>query len=562
MSQSANPLRPSTSTSSPWVRSTPAVTTTVQIRPDGVVAEILDTRPECLAGFAALDAEAQHLLVHDAWTVGMRAILNARAEAQEAQLSNIAQTLKEDLANQLERHTQHTTERLQSKLAEYFDPESGCVGERLQRFLGDDGVLVRQLRSHVGLENSTLAAALAKSLGEHSPLFKKLSPTDSEGLVHVVAEQLRRVLQEEHQQFQKALDPLQTEGAVGQFLTHLRELLKTAESDEAQQIKLALKQLDANDERSLLSQLRRDMTAAQKELIQAVNPDHPGSPLGIIQDSLTKLLQAHIKTQQEREEAARQRAEAFHKDIRERLERMETRKRVEQRTAPGGRTYEDVVVGFVQRLLGPNGYLVEPTGDSPGATRSKRGDATIDFPVDHPFHGCRIVVEAKHHEKYTLGKARAELEEARANRQAQIGLFVLARSHAADTFPTFVRCGQDVFVVWDEEDPNQAPYLEGAVMVALALATRKSAQASEASLKALHDIEERVSKAIASFDKVKRLVESIRANADKITEEIGKGSEQLRSVVSDARATLAALNLEPSDTTSAQASPIVLGSCP
>jgi hypothetical protein len=419
-------------------------------------------------------------------------------------------------------------------------------------------VLAHQLRRHLGAENSTLAATLAKNVGEQSPLFKKLSPTESEGVVQTLTQQLKRILQEEHGEFQKALDPLQSEGAVGKFLLQMRALLKQTESDQAQQIKLALKQLDANDEHSLLSQLRRDMTAARAELLRAINPAHEDSPLAVVQRTLTKLLDAHITTQQEREEAARKRDEAFHADVRERLERIETRKRVEQRTSLGGRTFEQAVVVFIQRLLAPTGYLVEPTGDFPGSARKRVGDATVDFPVDHPFHGCRIVVEAKHEEKYTPEKARAELDEARANRDAQVGLFVLAKSHAPETFPTFQRAGHDVLLVWDEEDPHQAPYLEGALMVALALATRKQQKTSEGDLNALSEVEARVTKEITRLERVKKLAETIRLNAEKIAKEVGQGEDQLRSIVEDAQATLTALNVELVELAVEHANPITL----
>jgi hypothetical protein len=542
MSQSSVSLGLSSSTN-PWARSAP-VTASVEVSPEGVTAEIHDTRPECITGFAALEPSAQHLLVHDAWIVGLRAILNARAEAQEAQLSNIAQTFQGDLAKQLERQNKEAMELIQDALSEYFDPESGCVGERLKHFIGDGGLLAQELRRHLSAENSTLAATLAKNVGEQSLLFKKLSPTESEGVVQTLAQQLRRVLQEEHGEFQKALDPVEEDGAVGKFLRRMREELKEAESDEARQIKLALKHLDANDEQSLLSQLRRDIVAARGELLRAINPAQEDSPLAVIQRTLTTLLASHMKTQDEREEAARKRDEAFHADVRERLERIETRKRVEQRAAAGGRSFEEQVVAFIQHRLSPTGYLIEPTGDFPGLTRKKVGDATIDFPVDHPLHGCRIVVEAKHEEKWTQAKARAELDEARKNRDAQIGLFVLARSHAGDDFPTFTRCGHDVILVWDEEDPSQAAYLEGALMVAMAIATRKQSSASEGDLKALQDVEKRVTDEITRLERVRRHAESIRTTAGKIADEVERGQKELRRVVEGAVATLAALNVE------------------
>ena len=45
-----------------------------------------------------------------------------------------------------------------------------------------DGELDQLLRAHVGADDSLLARSLASHLGEGSPIFKLLSPTDASGL--------------------------------------------------------------------------------------------------------------------------------------------------------------------------------------------------------------------------------------------------------------------------------------------------------------------------------------------------------------------------------------------
>ncbi len=102
------------------------------------------------------------------------------------------------------------------------------------------------------------------------------------------------------------------------------------------------------------------------------------------------------------------------------------------------------------------------------------------------------------------------------------------------------------------------PYLEGALMVALALATRKQQKTSEGDLNALSEVEARVTKEITRLERVKKLAETIRLNAEKIAKEVGQGEDQLRSIVEDAQATLTALNVELVELAVEHANPITL----
>ena len=523
---------------------------TAQVTADGAAVEVLlrDPRPDTTQTFAALAAPQREQLAHDAWHVGLRALMNAYRQAEEARLQDIGKSISDDLDEHLRRHAEAQDKVLVTTLGRYFDPENGELGARLRQFMGDEGTLAHLLQQHLGPRNSVLVETLTKHVGEESALFRRLSPTDSEGLVCILGERLKAVLQQEHGEFQKALDPLQEDGAVGRFIGKLRDELKRAEDDQAQQLKVALAALDTTKEDSLLNQLRRETQAARTDLLQAINPAREGSPLAIIQTSLTELLTAHAKsTKEQLEENKRQSAE-FHRDVRDAVQRLETRRCEEQRSARGGGVFEDAVADFVQNELGRSGYIVDTTGNVVGLRPNcKVGDLVVQLPADHTFAGHKVVIEAKRDKSYSLSKALDEVSTARKNRDAASSIFVMARSHAPAGFPTFARYGQDIVVVWDDEDTATDPYLRAALMVAVTLATRNKTVADEGDLQALQSVEQRIIGELRRLDKIRKAAESIRKQAEVIEKEIAVGDKKLNKILEDAKKTLTALNVELRD---------------
>ncbi len=138
--------------------------------------------------------------------------------------------------------------------------------------------------------------------------------------------QLQVVMSQGHAELVRALDPLAEDGAVARFLRSLREELKGADHDRAKQLSAALAALDANDEDSLLSRLVRETHHARQEVLAAVNPDAPDSPMAILKASLKKLLQEHAATQTEFAKQQEVRQTEFEKEVREALARIETKR--------------------------------------------------------------------------------------------------------------------------------------------------------------------------------------------------------------------------------------------
>jgi hypothetical protein len=101
----------------------------------------------------------------------------------------------------------------------------------------------------------------------------------------------------------------------------------------------------------------------------------------------------------------------------------------------------------------------------------------------HPesaFAGAAVVFEAKRDATYTVQEALDELDAARKNRDAAVGVFVMARSHASDVFPRFARYGNNVLVVWDDRDPTTDAYLHAAILLGIGLVTRTETAAHAA----------------------------------------------------------------------------------
>ncbi len=165
---------------------------------DEVAADIRDRRAESLSLFADLDESQREQLVVDAWSIGLRALRNAHSAAQESKLRDVGDALVSDIDRHLRDHIDQQQATIAGVLERFFDPKDGQVTQRLEAFVADQGVLARLLEKYLGPQNSVLAEALARQVGESSPLFKKLSPTESDGVVKSLESQLRVVMSQGH----------------------------------------------------------------------------------------------------------------------------------------------------------------------------------------------------------------------------------------------------------------------------------------------------------------------------------------------------------------------------
>jgi hypothetical protein len=535
------------------------VVTLVSSSQEMVAADIRDQRLDTVGLFSQLAEAQREQLASDAWSIGLRALANAHARAQEARLQDIGKELIGEIDRQLKTHIEDQQQTIATVLGRFFDPRDGQVSQRLASFVDDQGVLARLLDKYLAPQNSVLAQTLARQMGETSPLFKKLSPTDSEGLVKILEAQLREVMDDGHAELVRALDPLAEDGAVARFLRSLREELKSADEDRAKQLAAALAALNANDENSLLSRLMRETTRARQAVLHAVNPDALDSPMAIMKQTLAAMLKDHARSQEELLRRHQERQEQMDREIRDALARLETRREEVQKSPSGGFDFEDAVIEFVGAALRHAPCVLEVTGNTTGArSRCKKGDAVVRFTSESAFAGASVVFEAKRDASYTVQRALEELDTARANRNACAGVFVMARSHAPATFPSVARFGQNVIVIWDDVDRATDPYLHAAILLGLGLVTRGQQAGDQRDIDALSDIEGRIEQELTRLDRMEKSTDQIRKHSDTIDDEIRKARKQLDLLLRKAQDTLKALNVELREEAIERASPIAL----
>lgn len=538
-------------------QSTLAVAITVDSA--AVEATITDSRPEIVTTLVPLTDAQRRGFVTDAWTIGLRAILNAHRAADEARLADVGNSMLKDVDRELQGYVTRQRDVLVEILKRYFDPKDGQVAVRIEGFLKDGGELTRAMEKYLAPEHGALAKTLAHELGENSPLLKRLSPTDHEGIVHVLETRLTLALEHSQTNLAKALDPLQEDGAVARFLAMLRHDLEQADNDRTKQVAAVVKALDANDEASLLSRLMRETQSARLAFVKAMNPDEPGSPLAVLKSSLQTLLEKHAKSQAEVMAGLEERQQKLDQYIRESVARIEERKRGDSSSVRGGATFENAVLRFMQNVVQGAPLVDESVGDVVGALSGRKvGDHVLRFTTESLYFGSALVVEAKHDASYSVTKALAELEVARPNRNAQVGLFVMARSHAPVGFPAMARYGSDILVTWDADDESTDPYLHAAVILGLALASRQQRPADPGNVEALADIEHRINQELRRHEKMKKLADGIRKDAKELGEELRKGDDKLNVLLRKAKDTLKALNVELAETDAERGQPLLL----
>lgn len=541
------------------INNTPSLALLVSLSNDTLSTTIDDRRPDALAIFAPLPDAQRASLAEDAWVVGLRAVMNAHRAAEESRLQDIGKALLDDVDVELREHVRVQQEAMVRELQRYFDPNDGQIVTRINGFLKDGGELSRSMERFLGPEHGVLANTLAKALGEQSPLLRRLSPTDSEGVVSLIEARVREALEMNRTAVAKALDPLVPDGAVARFLGSLKQDLEKADGERTKQLALATKALDANDETSLLSRLVRETQKARATVLETMNPESPGSPLAMLKTSLTVMLETHAKSQAEVMDGINERQKKFEQDMRDVVTRLDERKRGDASSPRGGRRFEDQVCLFTRSVLGGVPVFVEDTGNTTGDRSScKVGDQVVRFHSESVYAGSSVVIEAKRAENYTMAKALTELELARSNRNAQAGVFVLAKSAAPSGFARFSRCGNDVVVVWDENDEGTDAYLQAAVFLALGLASRHKRGDDEGNIKALADVEHKIERELKRHEKMRALVETIQKKADELADELRIGTKGLNGLVRDAKATLKALNVELANVEEERAEPLEL----
>jgi hypothetical protein len=276
----------------------------------------------------------------------------------------------------------------------------------------------------------------------------------------------------------------------------------------------AVKEFSLDKEDSALSRLVKKVEDAQKTISCEFSLDNSNSAIARLKSELVCLLnEQHEKNN------------AFQRGVTAALEAMKAKRQESMRSTTHGCDFEAAVVEFIKAEAVKCGDIPTSTGNCVGFIKNcKIGDAIVELGSDCVASGVKFVIEAKESLSYDINKARAEIELARQNRGAAIGLFVFSKETAPPNQESIFRIGDDVFVVWDADDIGSDIILKTALSLAKALcfreSTKRSAEAAE--FEAIDKSILAIEKEARRLDQMKKWAETIKSNSDKILDEVRK----------------------------------------
>ncbi|MHC4473291.1 MAG: coiled-coil domain-containing protein [Planctomycetota bacterium] len=467
--------------------------------------------PELVAELAAhREGKERELFALTALRIGILALRQARGRLDAETVRAESERLMDRLEVSLSSHRDSVSRQVASSLKEYFDPESGRFNERVERLVRKDGELERMLRRQVGTEDSVLAKTLADHLGESSPLMRVLSPTESRGILGRLGETLEAALRSQREKLlhQFSLDDKQS--ALSRLVEELSDRHGKLEEGLRDSIEEIVNEFSLDKEESALSRLVKRVEEAQERISSEFTLDSEESALARMRRDLLEVLTA------QREANAR-----FQEEVKTALAAMQARREEARRGTAHGAEFEEEVFLFLQYECQRAGEVATHTGHTTGRIKHcKVGDAVIELGPDSAASGAKIVVEAKEDASVTLAKAREEIETARKNRGAEVGLYVFSRLTAPEGLAPLARYGSDVFVVWDAEGEASDVVLSGGLSVARALCTRAASrrEAEEADFESVERAIRAIEKQAEGLDDIKTYTETIRSSGRKILE--------------------------------------------
>jgi hypothetical protein len=221
-------------------------------------------------------------------------------------------------------------------------------------------------------------------------------------------------------------------------------------------------EFSADNENSAINKLNSILSNTKESIDRHLSLDDESSALARLNRQLHEILTGIQEENQK-----------FQKEVSAQLATLITKRQEAQRSTMHGNDFEEEFCSFVQNDAQKAGDIFSATGTKPGRIpKCKTGDAVIELGPDCAAAGEKIVLEAKGNRSYTLEDARSEIEQARKNRDAGVGIFVFERSRAPEGMQPFGRIDNDIFIIWDAADASTDVYLSAAISVAKALLVR------------------------------------------------------------------------------------------
>ncbi len=472
--------------------------------------EVID--PEVVAELLKHDeGQERELFALSALRLGVLAMRQARGELDAATVREAGERLLAEVRETLVGHAGEVARSVAGSLREYLDPATGVLQHRLERLIGNQGELEVVLGRHLG-DTGSLARTLAQHVGIQSPIFKMLSPDEAANVLGALEREIGRMLDQQRDQLRQELSLDHDDSALSRLVAVMTTTNGQLRDEFARNVDEVVTQLSLDRPDSALSRLVSQVTQAQQGITRQFSLDDSQSSLSRLRATLLDTL-TQMQTRQDN----------LHAEIRETLATLQARKQEAARSTRHGGTFEDAVCGFLAAEAAHLGDVAKPCGTTAGHIKQcKVGDFVAELGPESAAPGERFVIEAKASHAYDLQKALTEIKTARENRDAQVGIFVFAKSHAPSGADVLMRFGQDIITVWDPEDPVTDIYMKTAYSLARHMVVSRARAATHTTFDfaAIDTALSEISRQAASLDEITNSSQTITNAADRITNRV------------------------------------------
>jgi hypothetical protein len=469
------------------------------------------------------EGEERNRYALEALKIGVLALRHVGGQATADLIHRESLRLVKDMQQTLEQHKQTVQHQLGATLKEYFDPQDGRFSDRVQRLVGQDGELAQLLKGQIDGENSQLSRTLLSHVGSDSPLMRQLKPGESNGFLAVLKQTVDLQLTDQRDRILREFSLDTDDGALKRLVNELTGKHGDLSKDIQAKIDVVVKEFSLNDDDSALSRLVQNVTKAQRTITDEFSLNSETSCLSRLKRELMTVLEAHVRTNAE-----------FQEEVKGALRELTARREERARSTLHGGTFQSAMFEFLHHHSTARGDVAEFTGDQVGAVKNRKwGDVVVTLGPDSAAPRARIVFEAKEEQNYSLKTALDEIENARKNRMAQVGVFVYSRQMAPPELPPLSRFGNDTVIVWDATDVASDAFLTAGLELARAMCFYSQRQREcqtadfESIEAAMLDIEKRAN----NLKDVHTSAVTIRNSSESIIKRVEIDREALRTQV-------------------------------
>jgi hypothetical protein len=483
--------------------------------------------------------------------IGVLSLKHARGQIDADAVRREGEKLLRELKTALDGSRNDIHTNLTTALKEYFDPKDGRFQERIERLIKQDGELEQVLERQVGGSGSVLADTLAEHIGRNSPLMKLLNPEEASGLVSSIRSTVSSVIDEEQKRILGEFSLDNDQSALKRLVNELTQANGKLKTDLANEVGTVVQEFSLDKEDSALSRLVKRVEKAQETITKEFSLDEEGSALsrlstvineakGSIDSNLTLDNEDSALYRLKRElvdilDNHEKKVQGFQTNVLTALESITAQRKESARSTQHGNVFEDAACEFIEKEVQKAGDVATRTGTATGLINyCKVGDLVVELGADCVAAGERFVVEAKEDAGYTVIKALAEIDMARKNRGANVGLFLFSAQTAPQGMEMLSRSGDDVLVVWDAQRLESDVVLRAGLSLAKALCVRKQRERN----KDAGDWEQ-VDAAVLAIEKeagrltqMKTWTDTIQSNSGKLLDEIRKMTNNLETQIS------------------------------